>query len=106
MAENWAILASSFLIIVALAMLVFYLIPLQTRLLIGNNDALNGLRRRLLASVVFIVIAASPVLTNRLYRWLGLESVLLANVSILSIGIAFLAFSVGMVSVYKYKKKE
>lgn len=106
MADQWAIFTSSGLIMVALGIIVFYIIPLQTRLVLRRKDWLTGLRWRLLAVSVFISIAASPVITNRVLRLFGVESVLLSNISALSIGFAFLAFSVSLVSVYHYKNKD
>lgn len=106
MADDWAILTGSVMIIIALGMIVFYLIPIQARELLKNKDWLTGLRWRLILASVSITIAASPVITNRLLRWLGVNSTLLANISVLSIGIAFLAFALALVSVYHYKKKE
>jgi hypothetical protein len=111
MAEPWAILFSTVLMSVGLAIIVFYIIPLQGRILwlsriYRSKDGLNGLRLRLLLVSSFIAIAASPILTNRLLRHFGVESVYLSNISALSIGAAFLAFSIALVSVYHYKKKE
>lgn len=106
MADQWAILVGTGLIMVSLAILIFYLIPLQGRLWLTIRDDLNGLRLRLLLVSVFIVIAASPVITNRILRQFNIESVTLSNVSILSIGLSFLAFGIALVSIYHYKRKE
>ena len=106
MADNWAIIVGSAMILVALGVIVFHLIPIQARELIENKDWLRGMRLRLLLASVFIVIAASPVITNRVIRWFGGDSVLAANASVLAIGLAFLAFSLSLVSVYHYRKKE
>jgi hypothetical protein len=106
MAEQWAILASSGLIFIALGIIVFYIIPLQARLVLKEVDWLTGLRWRLLAVSVFIAIAASPIITNRIIRNFGVESTLLSNISALAIGFSFLAFAISLVSVYHYKHKD
>lgn len=107
MADNWAIVSSVGLIVIALGIIVFYLIPLQARLLAGKKDWLTGLRWRLLLVSIFIATASSPIIVNRLLRtYFGVQSVFLSNISALATGVAFLAFSIAFVSVYNYKKKE
>lgn len=106
MAEQWAIWTSTGFMLLALGIIFFYLIPIQARLYFHNRDWLSGLRLRLLLSSVFITAAASPIITNRIIRFFGIQSVLLSNISALAVGLCFLAFAVSLVSVYHYKKKE
>lgn len=106
MADDWAIYLSIGFIVLALVIIIFYIIPLQARQLLSKKDWLTGLRWRLLLVSSFIALSAAPVLVNRVIRSLGVQSVLLSNISALATGLAFLAFSVAFVSVYHYKKKE
>lgn len=106
MVDQWAVLTSTGLIFIALGIIVFYLIPLQAKLYLTNKDYLSGLRLRLLLASSFIAIAASPVIVGRVLRQFNIVSVLLNDVITMSIGLSFLAFSIALVSVYHYKKKE
>lgn len=106
MADDWAIVASVGLILVALGVIVFYLIPIQARLVAGKKDWLTGLRWRLLLVSLFIATASSPIIVSRILRSMGIQSVFLSNVSALATGVAFLAFSIALVSIYHYKRKE
>lgn len=106
MADDWAILSSTVLMVFGLGIIVFYLIPLQYRIAVEPKDWLTGLKWRLLLASSFIAIAASPVISNRVLRYFGIESVYLSNISAIAVGASFLAFSVALVSVYHYRRKE
>lgn len=106
MADGWVIITSVVMIIIALLIIIFYLIPIQASIALEKKDGLTGLKWRLLSTSLFIATSASPIIINRLLRYIGIESIILTNISTLATGLAFLAFSIAFVSVYKYKKKE
>lgn len=106
MADDWALLLSVGIIFTGLGVMLFYLIPLQTKIALQPKDWLTGFRWRMVAATSMIVLLFAPSIVNRVLLYFGIQSALLSNVSAITTALALLGFSISMVSLYHYKKKE
>lgn len=106
MTEDWALLLSIFIILTSMSAIMFYLIPMQTRIALQEKSWLTGLRWILVSMSASTVLLFVPSLSYRILRYFGVESVLLANTAAISTALAFLVLTAAFISLYHYKRRD
>lgn len=102
---NVYILIGFIIRLIALAVLVFYIVPRQFIEVLRPRDWLTGLRWQILLLFVLSIIASIPPLIYQLLRLNEVDSEILRNVATITGNLSTLGMTVLIVLIFNYKRR-
>lgn len=90
---------------VAVAIIIFYLIPKQLMEVLQPRDWLTRLRWRILALLVLITLMALPSLVYQSFRYAGYDYEILRNISAITGRLGYLGLVYVLILIFNYKRK-
>jgi len=91
---------------IAIAIILFYIIPKQFKEVLRPRDWLTGLRWQMLLMFSFAILASVPSVVYQILRTIGVDAPVLRDISSVTGNLSFLAISLLLVMIYNYKRKE
>lgn len=103
---NLYALVSLVIRVLAIAVILFYVIPKQFMEVTRPKNWLTGLRWQILILFIFSITAAIPSVYYQYIRTIGGDSVILRNVASIAGNLSNLGTSILLVLIYNYRKRD
>lgn len=91
---------------IAIAIILFYIIPKQFKEVLRPKDWLTGLRWQMLLMISLAIVASVPSVVFQVLRTIGIDAPVLRDIASITGNLSFLAISILLVMIYNYKRKE